>query len=162
MKAIKAISAVLAGLMISGAAMAGDARTSAEASNGLLRDGSATATAQYQGKAGFAQTASHSGRVNTARGVAVGVDKQGMTLSVSNAVAPKIGPAVAVNFNIGIDRDGDVTKSRSIVVAKGPLLKKVSAGGEVHNGRRDDSTRSFAGGKALLGHVRVASKSDSR
>ena len=72
MNAIKAISAVLAGLMISGAAMAGDARTSAEASNGLLRRGDATATAHYQGKAGFAQTASHSGAVNAARGVAVG------------------------------------------------------------------------------------------
>lgn len=162
MYAIKATSMVLAGLVISAVALAGEAQTSAEAGRGLLRKGDARATAHYEGKAGFAQTASHSGRVNTARGVAVGVDKQGMTLSVSNAIAPKLGPAVAVNFNIAIDRDGDVTRSRSIAVARGPLFKKVSAGGEVRNERRNDSTTSYAGGKAPLGHVRVISKSNSR
>lgn len=163
MKAIKLIGAVVMGLAMNVAAMAGEARTSATVAKGPLVGGnSAAATAQYEGKVGFARTESNTGRVNTARGVAVGVDKNGLTLSVSNAVAAKVGPAVATSFNISIDRDGDVNKSRSLTVARGPLGKEASAGGEATTGRRNSGSAAWGAGKAPLGRVNVNSRSNSR
>lgn len=119
-------------------AFASEAETSATAgSNSLRRSGTTAASARYDGRVGFARTDTRSGAVNTAQGVAVGVDRDGLSLSVSNAVAPRVGPALATNFNLTIGRDGSVSKSGGISVARSPLERSVSAGGNTasHYGR---------------------------
>lgn len=137
-------------MMFSAAALASDARTSATAgSNSFTGGGNAGATAAYDGDVGFARTDTHSGQVNLARGVAVGVDENGITLSVSNALATKNGNAVAANFNLAIDRDGDVSHSGGVTVSKGPLEREASAGGSATNGNRWSApvTTAVASGK---------------
>lgn len=162
MKRMTSTLIVLAAGWMGSSAMAGEAQTSAQASNALLRNnGDASATARYEGRVGFARTSSQSGPVSTARGVAVGVDKDGLSLSVSGAVAPKLGPAVGTNFTLSIDRDGDIHKSRSTVVARGPLSREVQVGGEGSNGRNGGAS-SIAGGKTdRFGEVQADSRSTS-
>jgi hypothetical protein len=163
MKALKLIGAVIGSLAFTAFAVAGDAETSAGVARGPLVGGNAaTATAHYEGKLGFARTDTNSGRVTTARGVAVGVDKNGLTLSVSNAVAAKFGPAVAATFNISIGRDGDVSKSTGVSVARGPLGKEASAGGSATTNRRDAGGSAWASGNAPLGRVIAETRSRSR
>ncbi len=135
--------AVLAGL-VAAPAWASDAATSATAGGNRHGDGSAAATASYEGDVGFARTDSRSGRVNIARGVAVGVDQNGLSLSVSNAIAPQFGPAIATNFNMSIDRDGDVSVSGGAAVARSPIHREVNAGGSAGTGRPATAT---AGGE---------------
>ncbi len=126
----KTMTTLLVSLTVSAAAFASDATTSATAgSNSFLRNGTADATASYDGRFGFARTQANSGSVNSARGVAVGVDRDGVSLSVSNAVATRFGPAVATNFNVTIGRDGQVARSGGISVAEGPLRRSATAGG---------------------------------
>lgn len=127
--------AALAGIFVVGAANASDATTSASAGSNRYGPGTAAATASYGGDVGFARTDSRSGRVNLARGVAVGVDQNGLSLSLSNAVALQGGPAVATNLNLSIDRDGDVSVSGGHAVARGPIHQSVYAGGGAGNGR---------------------------
>jgi len=143
-------------------ALASDAETSAAAaSNGLRRDGYAAATAEYDGRVGFARTDSRSGPVNLARGVAVGVDEDGLSLSISNAVATRFGPAIATNFNISIERDGDVSTSNGVVVARSPISRSVTAGGGATAGRfGGGGATSFATGQTDR-FGRVDAKSES-
>lgn len=136
-------------LMTSGLAYASDAATSASAgSSRWSPNGHADATASYDGRVGFARTDARSGKLNLARGVAVGVDKDGLSLSISNAVAPRVGPALATNFNLTIDRDGDVSTSGGLVVANSPHHRSVTAGGDTGSGRGFASPRgtSYASG----------------
>ncbi len=162
MKTIRTIAATFTMISLNALALAGDARTSAGAtSNPLNGGGSATATAAYNAPIGFARTNTRSGPINAARGVAVGVDKDGLTLSVSTALAPKLGPAVAANFNITIERDGDVSRSSGIAVAKGPANREVNVGGETHSGRFGAGSSSNATAKAPHGTVRVITRSRS-
>ncbi|MBI5866357.1 MAG: hypothetical protein HZB38_17950 [Planctomycetes bacterium] len=162
MKALKTISAVLAGLILSSTALAGEAETSAGAGTRLFRGGTAEASARYEGKVGFARSETHTGKINAAKGVAVGVDRDGLSISVSTAVAPKLGKAVAANFNMTIGRDGEVSKSTGLAIAKGPLVREVRAGGETSAGRFGTGAASEASGKAPLGHVRVVTRSRSK
>lgn len=163
MKAMRMIGAVLGGLALSGMALASEAQTSAGVSKGPLVGGnSATATARYEGKVGFARSDTNSGRIDTARGVAVGVDKNGLTLSVSNAVAAKVGPAVATSFNLSIGRDGEVSKSTGVSIARGVLGKEASAGGRATAERRDTGSAAWAAGRAPLGRVIAQTRSASR
>lgn len=135
-------------LMLAAPALASDAESSASAaSNSFRRNGTADASASYDGRVGFARTQSRSGAVNAARGVAVGVDKNGLSLSVSNAVAPRLGPAVATNFNVSIGRDGEVSHSGGISVADSPIKRSVTAGGATGTGFRTPTATSFASGK---------------
>lgn len=129
------------GLIFSSAAMAGQAETSATATNGWGHTGSAGATANWTGGdgQGFARTDTSTGKVNLARGVAVGADQNGIDLSFSHAVAPKFGPAYAGTLNMSIGTNGQVSGSYGGVVANGGTGRTVAAGG---------STSSRPGGAA--------------
>ena len=136
---------------LSGMAWAGDAQTSATAgSGGRQRDGTASATASYDGDIGFARTRSKSGRVNVARGIAVGFDRDGLSLSVSNAIAGRRGPAIATNFNLSIGLDGQVSHSSGLAVADGSSQRTVSAGGETHARRNNNRSTSIASGRSVF------------
>ncbi len=143
-------------------AFASDAATSATAgSNRYHRNGTAQATAHYDGILGFARTDTQSGSVNLARGVAVGVDQSGLSLSVSNAIAPRFGPALAISFNLSIDRDGRVSRSLGTTVADGPIQRSATAGGRVSTGRHGNAATAFASGKTDR-FGRVSAKTDSK
>lgn len=161
MKRMFATSLVLVAALTSNA-FAADAETSARAgSHNGRNNGTAGATARYEGEFGFASTSTQSGPINRSRGVAVGVDENGVAISVSGAVAPKNGPAVATNFNISVDRDGDVETSRSMSVARGPIHREAHAGGATKSGRNGSAT-SIAGGKTdRFGRVEAESRSES-
>ena len=162
MKTLKTIAATMTVIGMNALALAGDARTTAGASsNPFTGGGTATATAAHNAPIGFARTDTRSGPINAARGVAVGVDRDGITLSVSAALAPKLGPAVAANFNMTIDRDGDVSRSTGLAVAKGPGTREVNVGGETHTGRFGAGSSSIANAKAPHGTVRVITRSRS-
>jgi hypothetical protein len=127
---------------------ASDAATSATAgSNRYQPNGTAQATAHYSGDIGFARTSTQSGSVNLARGIAVGVDQSGLSLSVSNAVATQYGPAVATSFNLSIDRNGQVSRSGALTYADGPIHRSATAGGRVGTGRDGNAAIAFASGK---------------
>ena len=148
MKRFATFTALLAAVMLSATALASDARTSASAgSRRHQRNGTAAATAHYQGQLGFARTNARSGPVSSARGVAVGVDESGLSLSVSHAVAPRRGPAVAANFNLSIGNDGRVSGSTGLSLASGPLYRSASAGGRAGTGRFGSTAVSRASGK---------------
>lgn len=149
MKRIAISGTALAALVLSMPALASDARTSASAgSSRFQRNGTAAATATYQGDLGFARTNARSGWVSTARGVAVGVDQSGVSLSVSHAVAPQRGPAVATTFNLSIGRDGRVSSSTGLAVSTGPLHRSATAGGRAGTGRFSSGAVSQASGRS--------------
>lgn len=157
---MKAHKVLWIGWMVLGttaAALASDADTSATAgSRWGRRHGTASATAHYEGDVGFARTEARSGRVSTARGVAVGVDRDGLSLSVSRAVAPPGGPAVATNFNLSISRDGRVSGSTGLAFADGPAQRSATAGGFARSGRYRSGAASHASGRTgPAGTVRV-------
>jgi hypothetical protein len=137
-------------------AMASDAKSSATASSGRGRSGTAAASASYKGDHGFARTNTKSGAINLARGVAVGVDKNGLSLSVSTAVASRFGPAVATNFNMSIGRDGHSSASVGRAVATGGRNRSVSAGGATTT-HRGGSSMSYATGRGAK--VKAVTKS---
>ena len=145
------------------AALASEAQTSASAgSNRFNRNGTATATAQYQGGIGFAKTRTKSGKLNIARGIAVGFDKDGLSLSISNAVAGRRGPALATTFNMTIGADGKVSHSLGVAISNGPIHRSASAGGKASSGRRHNTASSVASGKSdRFGTVRAATRSHS-
>lgn len=162
---------LVAGLLSASLAWASDAETSATATGGRHGPGTATATARYTGDVGFARTNTRTGEVNIARGVAVGVDKEGLSLSVSLAVAPSHGPAVATNLNMSIDRDGGTASSVGRVVAEdgGDRWvsrpggeRTVSAGGRTSSsGPWPTATSVAAGRTADGGRVKAYTRSDS-
>ena len=140
-------------LFATAAALAGDAETSARASGGgWRRSGTATATARYEGHLGFARSDTRTGRLNLARGVAVGVDEDGVSLSLSTAIAPRLGPAFATNFNLSIGTDGSLSHSTSTSMALGGSSREVSAGGATTT-RRGGSATSLASGRTRHGGV---------
>ncbi len=139
----------LLGLGLSGTVLASEADTSATAGNGRFnRNGTATATAGYQGDIGFARTDSRSGRISTARGVAVGVDEDGLSLSVSHAIAPRFGPALATNFNLSIGTNGEVAHSVGRTVSQGPISREATASGATRTGRNGSVAVSEAAGRS--------------
>jgi hypothetical protein len=117
-------------------AWASDAETSASAGRTHLGGGSASATARYEGDVGFARTQSTSGAVSSARGVAVGLDEDGLSLSISRAVSTPRGPAIATNFSLSIGTDGGLAANTSLSRANGPLEASATAGGRVSTGER--------------------------
>ena len=134
--------------LLASAAFASDAQTSATAgSNSNQRNGTAAATAQYEGDLGFARTDSQSGSLNRSRGVAVGVDEDGLSLSLSNAFATRYGPAVATSFNLSIGRDGQVSRSGGLTIADGPLEREATAGGRTSTGRQGNTATAQASGR---------------
>ena len=156
------LTATLAAMLITpAAALAGEAETSASAgSNRYQRNGTAAATARYDGNLGFARTNTRSGPVSSARGVAVGVDRNGLSLSVSNAAASRFGPAVATTFNLSIDRDGSVSRSGGLAVSQGPIHRSATAGGRVGTGRQGHAPMAFATGETdRFGRVHAVTRS---
>jgi hypothetical protein len=141
---------------------ASDAETSATAGGSRYQhNGTAQATASYEGDVGFARTNTQSGSVNLARGIAVGVDQSGLSISVSQAVAPRGGSAVAATFNLSIDRDGQVSRSRGVTVADGPIQRSATAGGRVGTDRYGSTATAFASGRTdRFGRVQVNTDSE--
>ncbi len=141
-------------MLLASTVRAGEASSSATASN----LGTAAATAGYNGDGrGYVQTQTRTGNVNVARGVAVGVDQNGITFSASNAVASRFLPAaVASNLNITIGFNGQVASSGGISVAQGPVQRTASAGGFASNNRFNATAGSTAGGSTdRFGTVRA-------
>ena len=143
-------SSVLCGLG-AGAALAGQAITNAGASNGWGYDGTAVATADYDGVGGdgFARTRTDTGELNRSRALAVGYDREGLDFSISHAVAPRLGPAYAGTLNVSIGHDGQVNGSYGGVVSRGGLTRSVEAGGATRSDRAGGSAVAHASGEAL-------------
>lgn len=137
-------------ISLAAASFASDAETTARAGNNRT----AGATANHNGRIGFARSDARTGSVNLARGVALGVDRHGVSLSVSQAVAPRFGPAIGGTFNLTIDRDGDVSHSRGIAIGEG-AQREVVVGGQtgVHRGRHT-ATAHATGNTSPGGRVR--------
>lgn len=141
---------------VCGWAAAADAATSAGVTGRNGRLGTATATAHYSGEAGYARTSSRSGNTNQARGIAVGFDRNGLALSLSNAVEHR-GLAVATNFNLAIGADGEVSTSNGVAIGRGGQEREVMAGGAAGTGRpaiSQASARTEHGGSAQA-HTRA-------
>jgi hypothetical protein len=162
MKRLPMLTTVLATMLAPVGAMASDAETSATAgSNRYQRDGTAAASARYDGQAGFARTDTRSGPVSSARGVAVGVDRDGLSFSISNAIAGQRGPALATTFNLSIDRDGRVSGSSGLALACGPVQRSATAGGRVGTGSLGRTATAFASGETdRFGRVYAKTRSE--
>lgn len=135
MRAMHMQLSMLTGLgLFCGLSFAADAATSAGVTARNSGPGVATATAQYTGDAGYARTSSHSGDVSRARGIAVGVDENGLAISLSNAVEHN-GLALATNFNINIGRDGDVSTSSGLALGRGGSQREAAVVGSAGHNR---------------------------
>ena len=152
MKRMKLLLAPLALFATAALALASDAETSATATGGRGHAGSAAATARYDGNIGFARTNTRSGRVNLARGGAVGVDERGLSLSISTAIAPRRGPAIATNFNMSIDRSGRSSHSIGTAIAQGGTRRSATVAGSTTT-RRGGSSLSLASGRTRGGGI---------
>lgn len=150
---------VLAMMMAGGVAMASEAETSASATGRSGRAGDASGTARYKGDVGFARTDTRSGAVNASRSVAVGVDDDGLSLSLSSAVAGRRGPAIATNYNLSIGRDGRVSRSLGRSIASGGRERTAEAGGSTST--RGTSNSLAAGRTVGGGTVEATTRSDS-
>lgn len=146
------------GMMIGGmgamSALAGEASTSASATNGWWTHGSAAATANYNGNSGLgiARTRTDNGdAVNIARGLAVGFDEDGLDVSFSHALAPKSGPAYAGTFNMSIGLDGQVSGSYGGSIAQGGMARTAEAGGMTRSNRFGGTSVAHAGGNTAGG-----------
>lgn len=154
---------VMLTLAISTAAFAADARTSAQAGQRPgQRNGDASATAQYEGDIGFARTNAVSGPTSASRGVAVGVDRNGLALSVSTAYAPAGGPSIGTSFNINIGAAGGSAHSRGDATADGPIERNVAVGGQVGQSRGvPQATASASARSDRLGMAQAQTHSQS-
>ncbi len=146
-------------LMLAGVlpALGSDAETTARATGSRLGPGTAAATARYEGDLGFARTDTRSGTVNIARGVAVGFDEDGLSLSFSTAIAPRLGPAFGTTFNMTLGSNGEVAHSIGTSVATGGLARTVSVGGSATSTHFGSTSTALAGGSTLGGGVVKAS-----
>ena len=145
-------------------AWAGQASTSASAGSRGWGLGTAAATANYDGTGpAYTKTRTRSGQVNLAQGIALGFDRNGLSLSSSYAVAPRRGPAVAGTFNVSIGLDGEVATSVGRTVAGGDRTRTVSAGGGSGSSRKGTPAWATTGGHTgPRGAVRCFTKSNHR
>lgn len=141
--------------LLASPATASEAETSAGATGRRRRPGTATATARYKGDLGFARTDTRSGTLSAARAVALGLDEEGLSLSLSTAVAPRLGPALATNFNISIGTDGQVAHSVGRALARGGRERTASVAGRTTTGTgcHSASAVSRATGRTSYGGV---------
>ena len=150
-------------LLVVNACWAGEAATTASAGSNGSRTGSASASASYTGDGrGFAQTSTRSGPVSVGRGIAYGVDRDGITFSASHAVASRFGPAVASSLNITIGRDGSVAHSTGLSIAGGDRTRVANAGGFAANHRGSGATAGATAGGHTGVRGRVQAMTDSR
>lgn len=137
------------GLAAAQTTLAGEATTSAGVSQVGTHPGTATATAAYNGDGrGHADTITRSGPVNFARGVAYGVDQNGLDFSVSYAVGGGLLPVRARTFNMSIGRDGSVSRSSGVVDASPSLITSVQAGGFARSQRGGSISAATASGRS--------------
>ena len=161
MKPRQLLATLLVSMTCLATALASEAETSATAgSNRDQRNGTAAATARYEGTIGFARTNTRSGRLSTARGVAVGVDENGLSLSVSQALAPRNGPAIATNFNLSLGRDGSVSGSTGMSRASGPIHRSATASGRTGTGRNQGATSLASGTSDRFGRVKAVTRAN--
>lgn len=162
----KLIATMTFGMLITSStlAWAGEASTSATAASNGRRTGTAAATADYDGNGvGFTNTKADSGRLNFARGISLGFDEDGLSLSTSYAVAPQFGPAAAGTFNMNLGLDGSVSGSTGRTIAEGSRTREVSAGGWTGNNRFNSSAgATVAGNTGPRGRVIAESRSYDR
>lgn len=162
----KLIATMTFGMLMTGStlAWAGEASTSAIAASNGGRSGTAAATADYDGNGiGFTKTKAESGRVNFARGISLGFDEGGLSLSTSYAIAPQFGPAAAGTFNMNVGLDGSVSGSTGRTIADGSRTREVSAGGWTGNNRLNSSAgATVAGNTGPRGRVIAESRSFDR
>lgn len=152
---------IVVGLVMSGmtasVALAGEASTQATATGGYLRSGTAAATANYNGGSGpsLVRTHTDTGSVNLARGLAVGLDEDGLDFSYSHAIAPNGGgPAYAGTFNMSIGANGQVAGSYGGTIAQGGLERTASAGGTTRGSPSGAQAQANATGNTVGGgHV---------
>jgi len=128
MKRARHTLGILLVLSMSGIVAASEAETSARAGSRRGQSGTAEAMARYQGDIGAARTSTQSGRISLARGLAWGLDENGLSLSASHAVAGRRN-AVARNFNLTIGTDGRVAVSGGRSVSVGSRYRSAGAGG---------------------------------
>ena len=134
-----------------------EAATQASVTNGRRGNGSAMATAQYEGTVGLARTRTQTGKVTLARGLAVGFDEDGLSVSVSHGVASRRGPAYAGTFNLAINPNGQVSGSYGGVLSRGGSSRSATAGSSVQAARRGGSATAFATGHTRGGGTVKAS-----
>ena len=89
----------------------------------------AEAAAGYDGALGFARTRTHTGPISTARGVALGLDEDGLSLSLSHAISGPFGRSAARNLNLSIGMNGQVAVSRGSADSNGSRGSSAYAGG---------------------------------
>ncbi|HNO79715.1 MAG TPA: hypothetical protein PKN33_16835, partial [Phycisphaerae bacterium] len=112
------------------AASAGVANTSATAGSSGWGPGTAAATANYDGDGvGFTKTKASSGKLNIARGLSVGFDESGLSVSHSYAIAGQTGPAVGGTLNVHIGQDGVALSGGQSVASQG-RTREVNVSGE--------------------------------
>lgn len=145
--------ACVAGLFCTATGLGSDAYTSAGATSSPGRSGTATATARYEGDVGFARTQTRTGPISASRAVAVGVDEDGLSLSISTALAPRNGSAIALNFNLSIDRGGDVARSIGRTTSTGGISRTAAVSGGTSAGARGATAISRASGSTNFGGV---------
>lgn len=135
--------------MLAAAVLAGEATTGASAGWNPA-GGTAGANASWNGNGGqgIARTRTSTGDVNFARGLAVGMDADGMDLSFSHAIAGRVGPAYAGTFNLSIGRDGDVSGSYGGVVSQGGIARTAEAGGTTRSTPAGANATAYARGTA--------------
>ncbi len=165
-RATFAAAAIMIGGLMPAMSWASLAETSAAARSGRYgRPGTADATARYEGDVGLARTHTKSGDINIARGLAIGVDEDGASLSLSYAVAPNGGPAIGGTFNLSVDRDGRGSGGTGQVVATGGRQRQVEVGGITRTNYGPPSTTVRATGQTRGGgqvEARTRSYSDDR
>jgi hypothetical protein len=154
-----AMSVAVSGMSVS-ATLAGEASTTASASNGWFGNGTAGATAGWDGRdggTGYARTRTDtSGNINLARGVAVGVDEDGLDFSFSHALAPRIGPAYAGTLNLSIGTNGNVSGGYGGALANGGIDRAVNAGGRTSSSPFGGAAVTTAGGHTNGGGAVIA------
>ena len=149
MKSAKTLMAAMMAVGIwTGTATASQAETSAGVSRSRHGATTAEATARYDGDVGLARTDTRTGRISLARGLAVGADRNGLTLSASHALATRSGLSVARNFNLTIGRDGQVAVSGGRTVSRGSQRRSAEAGGIARAGHGRTGASSWAAGSS--------------
>lgn len=143
-------------------ALAGVAETSATAGSNGRRSGTATATATYDGDGiGLTRTKATSGKLNIARGLSVGLDADGLSISHSYALAGRFGPAVGGTLNLHISPNGETAVSAGNATASGDRERSVTVGGAIGNDRGRGVATAHAGGATGRGG-RVETKTFAR
>lgn len=151
---MKHAAAAMIGCIAATTAWAGEASTSASATNGYGHPGAASATANYDGTGGpgFAQTRTDTtGGLSIGRGLAVGFDQDGLDVSFSHALAPQVGPAYAGTFNMSIGTNGQVSSSYGGTLAQGGSVRTAEAGGSTSSDWRGANAQAAASGNTAPG-----------